>query len=142
MPTSTAAVLPTIRPLADHRRLTRPRLVVLPATPPAPAPKPPAAPDIATVRRLLTGVLEVMEGRRAPGQLTGVLPCRYQRSLLKSALAAGPGVRRLRSLHASRTAADVIDICARVEHRGRSRALTGRLIHQADRWQLTQLELV
>jgi hypothetical protein len=97
---------------------------------------------VATLRRLLAGVLEVMEGRRSPGQLADILPCRYQRTLLKSALAAGPGIRRLRSLHMSRTAADIVDICARVEHQGRSRALTGRLTHEANHWTFTQLELV
>ncbi|HEX5119460.1 MAG TPA: Rv3235 family protein [Pseudonocardiaceae bacterium] len=142
MTTTTAAVLPTIRPLADHRR--RPHLVPVrpPAARVAPPPPPPPGPAVATLRRLLTGMLEVMEGRRSPGQLAGVLPCRYQRTLLKSALAAGPGARRLRSLHVSRTAPDVVDICARVEHQGRSRALTGRLAHQANRWHFTQLELV
>lgn len=141
MLTSTATTLPTIRPLAEHRRSQpAPRLVVLPVAPPEP--RPPAGPNVAELRRLLTGVLEVMEGRRSPGQLAGVLPCRHQRALLKSALAAGPGPRRLRSLHVSRTTADTVDMCARVEHQGRSRALTGRLKHEDNRWQLTQLELV
>lgn len=143
MPTPTAAVLPTIRPLAEHRRRSRPQLMILPVRQPAARPvPPPAAPDVTTVRRVLTGVLEVMEGRRSPGQLTGLLPCRYQRALLNSPLATGAGTRRLRSLHMSRTTADTVDICARVEHRGRSRALTGRLKHQADRWTFTQLEVV
>lgn len=102
-------------------------------------PEPPKAADI---RRVLTGVLEVLDGRRPAGQLADVLPCRYQRALLTKALASGAGPRMLRSVHVSRTMTDILDLCARVEHAGRSRAMTGRMVVREGRWEFTLLEMV
>lgn len=79
------------------------------------------------------------DGRRPVAQLDGVLPRRYQRLLLA---APGAGPRRLRSLHLSRTTAEVIDVCGRVEQAERSRALTGRMVHEQGNWVLTQLQFV
>lgn len=140
MPFASLAAAPGIRSLTDHRRTPRPHLFVVPAG--DPGPRPPEPPAAAELGRLLTGVLEVLDGRRSPGQLAGLLPCRYQRALLANALAAGPGPRRLRSVHLNRTTKDAVDLCARVEHGGRSRAMTGRLARHGDRWVFSLLELV
>jgi hypothetical protein len=94
------------------------------------------------VRRLLIGVLEVLDGRRSVGQLGRLLPCRWQRTLLTTALATGPGPRVLRSVHLSRTTEKVVDLCARVDHGGRSRAMAGRLELKHERWEFTMLALV
>jgi hypothetical protein len=129
-----------IRGLTEHRHVVRPRHLTLvrgAGSPPAPPP-----PTTVEVRRLLTGVLEVLDGRRSPGQLAGVLPWRYQRALLTTGLATGRGPRHLRSVHLNHTARDVVDLCARVEHGGRSRALAGRLALRRDRWECTLLTLV
>jgi hypothetical protein len=137
-PLSSAPLL-LIRPLAEHRTERRPHLTLVTSVP---APRPPEPPRAAEVGRLLTGVLEVLDGRRPAGQLTGVLPCRYERALLTSALAEGVGPRTLRSVHLSRTAQDVVDLCARIEQEGRSKAMAGRLALRLDRWEFTLLTLV
>jgi hypothetical protein len=142
-----------ISPLANH--MVRPAVpvrmvvrtlhsaVVRPTRPPRPvlavAASPPDPPAMEEVQRLLAGVLEALDGRRPAAQLEGVLPRRYQQQLLTS---PGAGPRRLRSLHLSRTAADIIDVCGRVEQTDRSRALTGRLVHDQGKWTLAQLEFV
>lgn len=99
----------------------------------------PAAPNIEEVRKLLVGVVEVLAGRRPAGQLDGLLPCKYQRALTAE---IRPGRQALRSLHLSRTGPDIVDLCARVERQGRSRAMAGRLELRADRWQFTVLTLI
>lgn len=148
MSSSAAAVLSpsrravVIRPLAEHRRVARPRLHLVVESRPAFEYEPPEPPKPTDVQRLLTGVLEVLDGRRPAVQLADVLPCKYQRALLTTALAAGPGPRTLRSVHLSRTALDTIDLCARVEHSGRSRAMTGRLMVRRGRWEFTLLAMV
>jgi hypothetical protein len=132
-----------IRPLAQHRTGRRWHLTLVGALTSASfvdtAPEPPKTIDI---KRLLTGVLEVLDGRRPAGQLADVLPCQSQRELLVTALAAGPGPRTLRSVHASRTAVDVLDVCARIEHGGRSRAMVGRLVVRDGKWEFTLLSMV
>jgi hypothetical protein len=136
-PVRTRAV---VRPLSRARagtvlgRSVRPLKVVPPvvATPPDP-------PGMEEVQRLLAGVLEALDGRRPVAQLEGVLPRRYQRELLTS---PGPGPRRLRSLHLSRTEAEIIDVCGRVEQTNRSRALTGRMAYDQGKWLLTELQFV
>lgn len=125
-----------IRPLAEHRRTARLPLLLVPERRDEPAPTPPHE---AEVRRLLTGVLEVLDGRRSRTQLVGVVPCRYERALAGE---ISPGRRSLKSLHFSRTAPSIIDLCARYEYGARSRAMTGRLELRADRWEFTVLALV
>lgn len=117
-------------------RSVRPVRIVPPSAAP---PRPPEPPALEEVQRLLAGVLEALDGRRPVAQLDGVLPRRYQRLLLA---APGAGPRRLRSLHLSRTTAEVIDVCGRVEQAERSRALTGRMVHEQGNWVLTQLQFV
>jgi hypothetical protein len=136
LPSDTSDQGVSVRPLVEHRRIARPRLALVPPRPPAPAPAPPNVEDI---RRLLTGVVEVLDGRRPASQLDGLMPCKYQRALVAE---IRPGRRTLRSLHLSRTAPDVVDLCARVERLGRSRAIAGRLELRADRWRFTVLALV
>lgn len=132
-----------IQSLAEHRRGLRTHLALVgPPKPMAPAHGVPEPPRAADIQRLLTGVLEVLAGRRPAGQLADVLPCRYQRELLMTALAAGPGPRTLRSVHVSRTAVDVLDVCARIEHSGRSRAMAGRLVVRNGKWEFTLLSMV
>ncbi len=122
----------------------QPRLVLVapPVVPEPVGPPVPEPPKAADIQRVLTGVLEVLDGRRPAGQLAEVLPCKYQRALLTTALAAGPGPRTLRSVHVSRTTAGIVDLCARIEHAGRSRAMTGRMVVRADRWEFTLLALI
>ena len=121
----------------------RPVLAVVAESVAEPAgPEPLEPPKAADIQRVLTGVLEVLDGRRPAGQLLDVLPCKYQRALLTTALAAGPGPRTLRSVHVSRTAADIVDLCARIEHGGRSRAMTGRMVARDGRWEFTLLAMV
>jgi hypothetical protein len=134
-----STALSLIRPLAEHRGTPRPRLTLVRSTP---DPAPPEPPRASAVGRLLTGVLEVLDGQRPTSQLATLLPCRYQRALLTSALAAGVGPRALRSVHLNRTTQDAVDLCARIEHAGRSRAMTGRLALCGDSWEFTSLELV
>jgi Family of unknown function (DUF6459) len=134
-----STALSLIRPLTEHRTTPRPHLTLVRSTQDPPPPEPPGTPEVGL---LLTGVLEVLDGRRPAGQLARLLPCRYQRALLTSALAVGVGPRTLRSVHLSRTAQDAVDLCARIEHGGRSRAMTGRLALRRNRWEFTLLELV
>ncbi len=129
-----------ISSLARHR--VQPPSLTLVSVVARPVVQPPEPPTAAELRRLLTGVLEVLDRRRPAAQLTGLLPCRDQRALLTTALSAGEGPRRLRSVFVSRTGPDVVDLCARIEHLGRSRAMTGRLELRADHWEFTLLELV
>jgi hypothetical protein len=145
---SSAAVLPSrsrivvITPLAEHRRAVRPQLALLPVPLPESGVEPPEPPKAADIQRVLTGVLEVLDGRRPAGQLLDVLPCKFQRALLTTALATGAGPRTLRSVHVSRTAVDILDLCARIEHSGRSRAMTGRMVVREGRWEFTLLAMV
>jgi hypothetical protein len=94
------------------------------------------------VRRLLRAVLEILDGRRPVGQLSEILPYQSQQAVLAAAKAAGPGPRILRSLHLTRTTAAAVDLCARIDHGHRSRALTGRLELRDNRWQFTFLAVV
>ena len=91
---------------------------------------------------MLTAVLEVLDGRRPVGQLAEILPRRSQAMLLSAQRVGGPGPRTLRSVHLSRTTADLVDLCARIDQGRRSRALTGRLEQRDGRWQFTLLAMV
>lgn len=134
-PSTAAGVF--VRPLAEHRlQAARPRLSLVSERPQDPEP---AAPSLQDVRKLLTGILEVLDGRRPRGQLARLVPCRYERALVQE-ISLGP--RTLRSMHLSRTGPGVVDLCARIERRGRSRALAGRLELRDDRWEFTVLALV
>ncbi|HEX5404448.1 MAG TPA: Rv3235 family protein [Pseudonocardiaceae bacterium] len=134
------AVSSAIRPLVQHRVTPGRHLTLVRAVP---QPSPPEPPRAKAVGRLLTGVLEVLDGRRPSSQLATLLPSRYQRALLTSALAVGVGPRTLRSVRLNRTTADAVDLCARIEHRGRSRAMTGRIaLINDNRWEFTLLSLV
>jgi hypothetical protein len=124
-------------PLTHQRSVSRPPLTLV--TGPGRSLPPP--PTVASLRRLLTGVLEVLDHRRPAWQLAGMLPCGYQRALVTTAL-AGVGLSRLGSVHVFRTAEDVVDLCARVERGGRSQAMTGRLMVRGDRWEFALLALV
>jgi hypothetical protein len=138
--TSTDPVGIHIRPLLEHRRSPRPCLAVIDGAGPDQATPPPIrGPE---VRRLLTGVLEVLDGRRPVGQLAAVLPRKHQKSLLTEAGTTGPGPRTLRSMHLSRTTPEIVDLCARIDHAGRSRAITGRLEFHHERWRFTLLAMV
>jgi len=144
MPPSAAAVVVLdddvhIRPLAEHRHALRPRLTLVGAGSDR---RHTTAPQVAEVRRLLTAVLEVLDGRRPIGQLSEILPRKCQRTLLTAARATDPGPRILKSLHLSRTSADAVDLCARVDHGRRSRAMTGRLERHDGRWQFTMLAMI
>ncbi|HEX4724447.1 MAG TPA: Rv3235 family protein [Pseudonocardiaceae bacterium] len=143
-PSAAVAVLPLpddvhIRPLAEHRHAVRPKLTLvgdatgLRYSPP---------PTVVEIRRLLTAMLEVLDGRRPVSQLAEIVPRRCQPMLLNAARATSPGTRTLRSVHLSRTTADVVDLCARIDHGRRSRALTGRLEQQNGRWQFTMLTMI
>lgn len=48
---------------------------------------------------------------------------------------------QLRSVHASRTSVDTVDVVARVEQGGRSRAVVGRVEYRSGRWRFTLLTL-
>lgn len=124
-----------IRPLAEH--LDRPPQLVLVRDEPVPEDRVP--PGVREVHRLLTAVLEILDGRRPVAQLAEILPRRSHQRLLA---ACGPGPRILRSLHLMRTTGEVVDLCARVDLGMRSRALTGRLEHLAGRWHFTFLAVV
>ena len=124
-------------PLTRQRSVSRPRLTLVTG----PACVVPSPPTVGSLRRLLTGVLEVLDHRRPGWQLDGLLPSAYQRALVTTAL-AGAGPRRLGSVHVFRTAEDVVDLCARVESGGRSQAMTGRLVVREGRWEFALLALV
>lgn len=141
-PSAAVAVVPDdvhIRPLAEHRHAVRRKLTLVGDvidrrySPP---------PTVVEIRRLLTAVLEILDGRRPVGQLAEILPRRCQPMLLNAARGDNPGARTLRSVHLSRTTADVVDLCARIDHGRRSRALTGRLEQQNGRWQFTMLTMI
>ncbi|HEX9337294.1 MAG TPA: hypothetical protein VF892_15465, partial [Pseudonocardiaceae bacterium] len=96
MPPSAAAVVVLdddvhIRPLAEYRHALRPRLTLVGAGSDR---RHTTAPQVAEVRRLLTAVLEVLDGRRPIGQLSEILADRSrQRTLLAAARATDPGPR-------------------------------------------------
>ncbi|HEX4703267.1 MAG TPA: Rv3235 family protein [Pseudonocardiaceae bacterium] len=136
---SSPAAAVHIHPLAEYRESPRAQLTVVTNQAARPGTPPPRG---AEIRRLLAGVLEVLDGRRPIGQLADVLPRRHQKALLTEANATGPGPRTLRSLHLSRTATDVVDLCARIDHGPRSRAITGRLELRQGHWQFTLLAMV
>lgn len=125
-----------VRPLAEHRRhAIRPRLSVVPERVVEPAP----APNPEDVRRVLSAVLEVLDGRRPRNQLAALVPASWERLL---AVGIVPGNRILKSVHLSRTTPTVVDLCARFENQNRSRAMAGRLELRADRWEFTVLAVV
>lgn len=128
-----------IRPLAEHRHVTYPKLTLI-SNGRTRRHGPP--PGVVEVRRLLTAVLEILDGRRPVAQLAEIVPRQSQLSLLTMAGVGGPGPRTLRSLHLTRTTAEAVDLCARIDHGRRSRALTGRLEQRANRWQFTFLAIV
>jgi hypothetical protein len=127
-----------IRPLTEHRRSTRPWLAVVDDPPADPAVPPP--PSVAEVRGLLTCVLEVLDGRRPVSQFERILPRHHYKPLAEQA--GGPGPRQLRSLHLSQTTPAVVDVCARIDHGRRCRALAGRLELSRDRWHFTLLAII
>ena len=142
MPPSAAVAIEVddvhIRPLAEHRYRARPRLSLVGGRADRYVPPP----GIVEIRRMLTAVLEVLDGRRPVGQLAEILPRRSQAMLLNAQRVGGPGSRTLRSVHLSRTTADLVDLCARIDQGRRSRALTGRLERRDGRWQFTLLAMV
>lgn len=146
-PTAAAAIsAPSARveihPLAKHRRATHPTSA-LAAVPGSGDPREIAPPpSVRDVSRLLTGVVEVLDGRRPTGQLMDVLPLGNLRALLRTGRPVEPGTGTLRSTHLCRTDARVVDVCARVEYSRRSRAMAGRLEFQAGRWRFTYLALI
>lgn len=136
-----------IVPLTDHlRSASPPRLRLVPALPASaarpPAPPSPPPPPGGEIRQLLTGVLEVLDGRRPVAQLTDLVPQNHQRTLIRQARLAGPGPRTLRSMHLTRTTPEAVDLCARIDHGRRCTALTGRLEPTEGRWRFTLLALI
>jgi hypothetical protein len=94
------------------------------------------------IRQLLTGVLEVLDGRRPVAQLADLVPQNHQRTLIRQARLAGPGPRTLRSMHLTRTTPEAVDLCARIDHGRRCTALTGRLEPDEGRWRFTLLAMI
>lgn len=123
-----------IRPLTEHQS-ARPLLRLVPSRP-----RPEVPLGVLEVRRLLVAVLEILDGRRSVKQLTEILPRHCRGTLLRAGGGVGP--RSLRSLRLARTTDDAVDLYARVDQRGRSRALTGRLEHVEGRWRFTLLLFV
>jgi uncharacterized protein DUF6459 len=141
-PSAVAVAVPDdvhIRPLAEHRHATRPKLTLVSDTAERCYTPPPT---VVEIRRLLKAILEILDGRRPVSQMAEILPRRCQPMLLNAARATNPGPRTLRSVHLSRTTADVVDLCARIDQGRRSRALSGRLEQHDGRWQFTMLTMI
>jgi hypothetical protein len=108
---------------------------------------PPITPE--ALGRLLVRVLEVLEGRRAVGQLRTVLSDAAYEALLTRLRTTTPGrvhrLRRLRACYPTLTAVElaaVIDIAATSGERRRVCALAARLERTDDVWHCTVLRLL
>jgi hypothetical protein len=134
VPGSGIAIRPLANPAEPDRRA---RLRIVP--PLADVAEPP------TVRELhdrLKAVLEVLDGRRPATVLVDLLPYDVRTALLAHPLARGGGPRTLCTIHPHRTNTGAVDIAARVEHAGRSRALVARLEVDRDQWRFTLLTMI
>jgi hypothetical protein len=124
-------------PPAPDPQVTRCPLQVVP--PPA-DPFPPPAPG--ELWRLLSTVLEIIDGRRPVGQLDDLLPVHRQRALLRELEKRAKKRRKLLSLHASRINRGVLELCASVEQGNRVRALAARLELTRSRWRFASVTLL
>jgi hypothetical protein len=128
----------TIRRLDDRNEPWHARLLRL-VPPPLTVPDPPT---VLELHRQLAAVLEVLDGRRPTTALVDVLPVDVRERLLRDPWAVGTGPRVLRTVRPHRTSAYAVELCARVERAGRSRALAARLELDTDRWRFTVLTMI
>lgn len=93
--------------------------------------------------RLLGLILEVLDGRRSPGQLGGMVGPHLYASLLTRTRHATGRQHRLRSLHTCRPVTGVIELCATVTvstpqtRRATVVAVAARVIRHRGSWQCT-----
>ncbi|HEX3787236.1 MAG TPA: Rv3235 family protein [Pseudonocardiaceae bacterium] len=121
------------------------RLVPRPTDPAArAAPSAPPPPTLVELRRLLSAVVDVLNGRRQASQLDAVLPMHAQKALLRSESAnrSSRCGRRLRSVHASLVRPGALELCATVDQGTRARAMVARMEPRRGRWQFTTLTLL
>ncbi|EWC58179.1 hypothetical protein UO65_6532 [Actinokineospora spheciospongiae] len=105
-------------------------------------------PDRDTLRRLLTVLLEVFDGKRHPEQLRGAVVGPVYEALLTRWRAAGRQRHRLVSLHTCRVAPGAIELSAsvRVVVPGRAqwrvRAVAGRMEAVDGQWRCVALRVL
>jgi hypothetical protein len=107
----------------------------------------PDEPDDEPFRRMLTTVLEVLDGRRPIGQLRTLLaPAVYEATLTRLRTMPAGIQYRLRSVHSYRVHADAIELCGRVEAMlragRRARALVARLERRDGTWHCVVLRIL
>jgi hypothetical protein len=104
----------------------------------------PQPPPRAELLRLLCLVLEVLDGRRPPGQLRDRLADGAYASMLAAARRSDRrnGKRRPERLHVSRPAPDAIELCATVSDGRRSRATAARMELHGGQWLCTNFYLL
>lgn len=109
-----------------------------------PAERLPEAPPRAELHRLLCLLLEVLDGRRPPGQLRDMLGEGAYASMLAAARRRDRrcGRRRPERLHVSRPAPGAIELCATVRDGRRYRATAARVELRAGRWLCTNFYLL
>jgi hypothetical protein len=95
------------------------------------------------LQRLVALILEVLDGRRSPHQLGGMIAPRLQASLLTRTRHTTGRQHRLRTLHTCRPVPGVIELCATVmvsapyARRPLPIAVAGRVVRRAGSWQCT-----
>ncbi len=148
-----------VRPLPDYepevgvspptrwsslRPVSGPQLALTP--PSTPGGPPPASP--VSLWRLLTRVLEVLDGRRPVAQLRTLLPDAAFEALLTRLRTTGPGhrhvLRRIRTCYPTREVVEVSAVIWVTSTTGRDRAIAaaGRFEREDDEWRCTVLRLM
>jgi len=143
------------RPLLEHRLRATAGAMPAPASPPpegtpgAPAERHPPRGDAASayaareVTRLVTMLIEVLDGRRPASQLRDMLSEQVYAALQTRVRTTRPGHgRRLRSIHPCRPAPGVLELCATFGTPHRTFAAALRLEYRAGRWRCTALRVL
>jgi hypothetical protein len=141
-------VIPTLRPLRTYEPPDTPERWTTPK--PQTTPQitlPPTGPTDAHLRKLLTKLLEVLDGRRPLGQLKSLLANPVYEATLTRLRTKPHGVRyQLYSLHACWPSDTAVELMGRVEalRRGGRRALAVvvRMELTPDGWQCVFLRLL
>lgn len=101
----------------------------------------PASPDRRELAALLTAIVEVRGGRRAPHQIRTMLRPELYRELLHAAHGT-PATYTLRSLHPHQPADGVVEVSGRVHRNGRALAMCARLEQDGRGWLCTEFTIL
>jgi hypothetical protein len=136
----------TDRPAQEHRMRPRPRS--RPAGHGGKVAADPTAPEFRAfaqdlARRLVTSLVEVLDGRRPVAQLRGRLAEPAFAALqtrVRNGRPSRPG--RVQRVHTCHPAAGIVEVTATYGNGHRTRALALRLEHRAGRWRCTALRVL